>query len=153
MKWLTLIVLALLLAGCSSLNQQVVNVGKIDLANAVATRAIAKDGMATWRLNSGFIRQALGPTGFGQLPTALTDSMKQLDDLTLKYWTDYLAFKKIVGNEKVEFRAYLDTIDIDDFDLGGSLGTKVRMLLGIVQTALQSLAPQALQYAPVWLGL
>jgi hypothetical protein len=111
-----------LLASCASLQTGAIQAGQLDLKNAEATRALAKNLLSTWKLNSGFIRGALGPK-LGELPQQAVAAMDELDKLA----------------EKTE---------PNDFDLGWSLGGRIRMLGAIVQAALKLYAPDVLQYLP-----
>jgi hypothetical protein len=95
---------------------------KLDAANAEVSRQVATDLLKTWRLNSGFVRGALGPK-FTELPAQVVVAMDELDKMALKTtW--------------------------DDFDLGYSLGLRVRLLAATVTQALRLYAPDVLTYLP-----
>jgi hypothetical protein len=91
--------------------------------NYEASVQIAKDLLKTWRLNSGFIRGSLGDK-LNQFPA---EAIKAMNDL------DRLAAKK----------------EIDDFDLGYSLGARVRLMGAIIQNTLKQYAPEVLKYIPM----
>ena len=121
------IVIALGMSGCAYIQSAAKDAGQIDLKNAEATRQLARDMLSTWKLNSGAIRGALGPK-LGELPAQAVEAMKELDALA----------------EKTE---------LTDYDLGYSLGARVRMLSSIVQETFKLFAPEILKYIPSVLAL
>ncbi len=124
-KWLIvfMIIPILWLTGCAGTDKfTVASIGKIDMQNAIETRKLAKDLLSTWRLNSGFIKGAMGPK-LQELPASVVMAMDELDKLALK--------------EKP-----------DDYDLGYSLGLRVRMLGALVMESLKIYAPEILSAIP-----
>ncbi len=118
---------AVFLGGCSSMQSGMAKAGQIDLKNATATRQLAKDLLSTWKLNSGFIRGALGPK-ISELPNQAVEAMKELDALAEK-------------------------TDANDYDLGYSLGVRVRMLGSVVMEAFKLYSPEVLKFVPSVLAL
>ncbi len=129
-----------LLAGCSSINPAIT---KFDIANYEANKQLAKDQLKTWSFNSGFI-MGLGLTNKVAFPIASAGDLRavinspavvmaivDLDEVCKKlgYWKD------------------------EDFDLGFSLGAKVR---GGSQAAIEFIKdffPDLMKYAPGVFGI
>jgi len=109
-------------SGCSYIRKGMVGLGQWDVKNAEATKKMAKDFLSTWPLNSGFIRASLGE-GIDKLPHQAVKAMDELDGLSKKTdWTD--------------------------FELGASLGLRVRMLGSLVVATLQQYFPNVLKDIP-----
>jgi len=120
MKKIFILILALCLLGCTSLQKSVIKVSEVDLKNAEASRTAGKNLLSTWKLNSGFIRGTLGDR-LNQFPHEAVKAMDELDKLS----------------EKTE---------LNDFDLGYSLGARVRLLGEMVVQALKHYFPKVLEY-------
>ena len=120
---LSVLILCLFLVSCAGIQA----ISNEDLKNAESSRIIAKNLLSTWKLNSGFIRGALG-SNISQLPAQAVDAMNELDKLAEK-------------------------INLNDFDLGYSLGLRIRALSSIVQEAFRMYAPEILKYLPSLLKL
>ena len=135
-----MILMMVILAACSSINPQI---SKFDLANYEANKQLAKDQLTTWSFNSGFIT-GLGltskiafPIKNGEELRAVINSpmallaLNDIDEICkkLKYWKD------------------------EDFDLGFSLGAKVRAGSQIAIQFVKDFFPQLMQYAPLLFGI
>jgi uncharacterized protein YceK len=120
MKKIFILVLVLVLVGCTSLQKSAIKVSEIDLKNAEASREVAKNLLSTWKLNSGFIRGSLGDA-INQFPHEAVKAMDELDKLS----------------EKTEW---------NDFDLGYSLGARVRLAGEIIVQAIKHYFPKLLEY-------
>ncbi len=120
MKWILILFLVVFMVSCTSLQKSAIKVSEIDLKNAEATRISAKNLLSTWKLNSGFIRGSLGDA-INQFPH---EAVKAMDDL------DKLA----------------DKTDINDFDLGYSLGARIRLAGEIIVQAIKHYFPKLLEY-------
>ena len=120
MKKYLILFLVLVLMGCTSLQKSAIKVSEIDLKNAEVSREMAKNFLSTWKLNSGFIRGTLGDR-LNQFPHEAVKAMDELDKLA----------------EKTE---------LTDFDLGYSLGARVRLLGEMVVQAIQHYFPKLLEY-------
>jgi len=120
MKKLIIILMLGFLLGCTALQKSALNLSKIEIKNAEVSRQVAKDFLSTWKLNSGFIRGSLGDK-INQFPHEAVKAMDELDALA----------------EKTEW---------NDFDLGYSLGARVRLLGVIVFEAVKHYFPKALEY-------
>lgn len=123
MKKYFIIILIPLFLGCSAIGKSLVSLSETDLANAGTTRTVAKNLLSTWKLNSGFIRGSLGDR-INQFPIGVVKAMDELDALS----------------EKTEW---------SDFDLGYSLGVRIRLLGELVIQALKLYAPEILKYLPL----
>jgi len=113
--------------GCSVIRKEIVGMGQWDIKNAESSRQLAKDFLSTWPLNSGFIRASLGEN-IGKLPHQAVKAMDELDALAAK--TEW-----------------------NDFELGSSLGLRVRMLSSLVVSILQQYFPEILKDVPSLLML
>ena len=121
-KYLVFILIPFLFS-CASIRTGLVGLSQEDLKNAEATRVISKNLLLTWGLNSGFLRGALGDR-LNQLPAEAVKAMDELDALAKK-------------------------IEWSDFELGYSLGLRVRLLGEIVTNALRLYAPEILKFLPL----
>jgi hypothetical protein len=123
MKIFIISFLALALIGCGAIRESLITISEEDLKNAETTRVVATNLLKTWQINSGFIRGSLGDR-LNQLPVQLVSAMDELDALSLKTeWTD--------------------------FELGYSVGIRVRLLSEIVFSTLKLYAPEVLKYIPL----
>lgn len=118
---------AMSLPSCSTMQSGMGKLGEMDLANADASRKLAQDLLKSWKLNSGFIRGALGDK-IHEFPWSAITGMEELDALAEK-------------------------TDLTDYDLGYSLGVRVRMLNQVVMEAIKIYAPDILTYLPSLLAL
>lgn len=100
-----------------------------DWKNAEATKELARTCLKSWRLNSGFIRGMLG-SRFNSLPAEVVDAFDYLDEL---------------AKQPID--------DIDDFELGYSLGVRVLMAWQVVLKTLEQYAPEVLPLLPALLGI
>ncbi len=120
MKKIFILILVFVLMGCTSLQKSAIKISEVDLKNAEASRIAGKNLLSTWKLNSGFIRGTLGDR-LNQFPHEAVKAMDELDKLA----------------EKTE---------LTDFDLGYSLGARVRLLGEMVVQAIQHYFPKLLEY-------
>ena len=119
-----------LLASCSLYRESLVEMSREDVKNAEAVREAAINFLSTWNLNSGFIRGALGPR-LDEFPAQFIVAMDELDDLA-----DYNGEFMLINPK------------LTDYNLGYSLGLRVRTLEVLVQNALKIYAPDILKYLP-----
>lgn len=120
MKKFFYLILTCLLISCTSLQKSAIKVSEIDLKNAETSREVAKNLLSTWKLNSGFIRGSLGDA-INQFPHEAVKAMDELDKLS----------------EKTEW---------NDFDLGYSLGARVRLAGELIVQAIKHYFPKLLEY-------
>lgn len=114
-----------LLIGCGSIRQWAVDLSKEDMANAETSREIARNFLANWPLNSGFIRTGLGAR-ISEFPKQFHEALDELDALAKK-----------------------PEAELTDTDLGDSLGYLIIRIPGaIVQEALNLYAPDILKLLP-----
>jgi hypothetical protein len=115
---------AFFMAGCAGTRGDIVKITEEDKLNAETSRTAAENLLSTWSINSGFIRGSLGPDRMNALPMGVVKAMDELDILAAKTtWTD--------------------------FELGYSLGLRVRLLSEIVAQALKLYAPEVMKYIPL----
>lgn len=113
----------LMFIGCAGMRGDIVKITEEDKLNAETFRTAAKNLVSTWAINSGFIKGSLGDR-INQLPVGVVNAMDELDVLAAKTnWTD--------------------------FELGYSLGLRIRLLSEIVAQALKLYAPEVLKYIPM----
>lgn len=123
-KILLMLALAAILSfGCASMGKGIIDIANEDAANAEISKEVANKFLKTWSINSGFVRGSLGDR-INQLPVGVVKAMDELDALAAKTsWTD--------------------------FELGYSLGLRIRLLSEIVAQALKLYAPEVLKYIPM----
>lgn len=96
-----------------------------DVANAEAMKEMARNHLAAWPVNSGFIKAALGAK-IKEIPASAAEAMKELDGLAAKQeWTDE--------------------------ELGRTLGLRVHLLITTVRESLELFAPEVLSRLPALL--
>jgi len=126
-KKLTILIVAVLsvtLAGCQIGRQIAIDVSVEEVQNAEMCREVAKNYLKIWPIQSGFIRGALG-SRIDELPVQAIEAMDELDDLVA------------------------ETQDYSDYELGYSLGLRVRLLSEIVLQALKQYAPDVIDLLPI----
>jgi hypothetical protein len=117
-------VVIFLAVGCGATRKDLIKIANEDVTNAETSKEVAGKFLKTWSINSGFVRGALGPDRMNALPVGVVNAMDELDVLAAKTnWTD--------------------------FELGYSLGLRVRLLSEIVAQALKLYAPEVLKYIPM----
>jgi hypothetical protein len=110
--------------GCAGMRGDIVKITEEDKLNAEISRTAGRNLLSTWSVNSGFVRGSLGLERMSALPVGVVKAMDELDVLAAKTtWTD--------------------------FELGYSLGLRVRLLSEIVAQALKLYAPEVLKYIPM----
>ena len=113
------------LTSCGAIRKDLINLSESDIKNAETTRIVAQNMLKTWQINSGFILGVLGDR-INELPASVFNAFKDLNDLSLRYQNGTLS----------------------DFELGYSVGIRIRILSAIVQQAIKQYAPEILQYLP-----
>jgi len=115
---------AFFMVGCAGTRGDIVKITEEDKLNAETSRTAGRNLLSTWSVNSGFVRGSLGLERISALPVGVVKAMDELDVLAAKTtWTD--------------------------FELGYSLGLRVRLLSEIVAQALKLYAPEVLKYIPM----
>lgn len=130
--WLILVITAAILlmitlSGCAMVRESAIKVSESEVKNAIAVREVAANYLSIWSIQSGFIKGAIGPR-MDELPAQVVDAMKELDQLAEQYLSD--------------------PEGMADYELGQSLGLRVRMLSSIVAEALSFYMPEAMDFAP-----
>ena len=122
--WLFLVLTCL--SGCETVRQTAIDISVEEVKNTAAAREVALNYLSIWSLQSGFIKGALGPR-MDELPQYAIDAINELDQLAEKC---------------------ADPNNCSDYDLGLSLGLRVRLLTSIVAEALKFYAPDILELVP-----
>ena len=121
MRKTLILIVCLLLIGCSGLRKFSVDVSEEEYKNYQAAQQVARNYHAIWLMQSGFIRSALGPR-LKMLPAAAIDAMDELDALCEKPFDE-----------------------MTDKEQGESLGKRVLILNEIALKAVQLYAPDVWQ--------
>ena len=120
----SVVLLSMFVFGCAGIRKDLIQITQEDKLNAETSKTCAQNLLVTWPINSGFVRGSLGPDRMNALPVGVVKAMDELDVLAAKTnWTD--------------------------FELGYSLGLRVRLLSEIVAQALKLYAPEVLKYIPM----
>ena len=126
MKVVLIILMCFMITACAGIRKFTVEMSEEDMKNTETSRIVAKNLLSTWPINSGFIRAALGPAGLSKLPADAVLAMDELDKLASQTsWTD--------------------------FELGESLGLRVRLLTDIIRATIDQYAPELISYLPTML--
>jgi hypothetical protein len=139
-RWLILAAISFCLVSCASINPQI---SKWDLANYEANKQLAKDGMKTWSLNSGFI-VGLGLTDPIKFPITSAGQIRAILN------SPEIALALTDLDEVVKKQGKWSP---DDYDLGFFLGTKVRAGSQAAIQFVKDFMPQLMQYAPMLFAL
>ena len=123
MKKIFILFLLPLFLGCTAMQKSIISLSKTDIKNAETSRVLAKNLLSTWKINSGFIRGSLGDR-INKMPAEIVKAMDELDKIS----------------EKTEW---------NDFELGYSLGVRVRLLGELIINCLKIYAPDVLKYIPL----
>lgn len=128
MKYVALVLMTILLSGCS-IGRDIRKIGCEEMTlNAQSIRELAVCILENWLTHSGLIRGALG-VKIDELPVEVVKSMDDLDEQALKYIEDPSVFT--------------------DKELGGVVGKKLRLCWAVVAKALETYAPDVLQYITI----
>ena len=115
-----LCLLAISLAGCSTMRQVAIDTSVENMKNAETIREVSKNCLSTWSVQSGFIKGVLG-SRINELPKETIEAMDELDRLA-------------------------GLSEQSDYELGLFLGMKVRLLNSVVQAAIEKYAPEIVEY-------
>lgn len=120
----TLILITLLLvAGCATTRQGVLDISTEKVKNAEAMREVAENCRSIGLMQLGFIEAALG------------NRVKELPQ------EDLAAIKR--------FRILAEKPELSDYELGFFLGLKVRLMSSVVQEILEKYAPDVIDLFPL----
>lgn len=128
MRKLLLVAVMVLIAGCALTRQTAIDISSEEVENMDAVRVVARNYLSIWPMQSGAIRAALG-SRIDALPAQAVEAMDELDDLA----------------------AVDDPNSYTDYQLGASLGLRVRILCDLVVEALKMYAPDVLEVVPLLL--
>ena len=129
LKTILLATLLLALTGCSTLRKDAVSISESEVKNLHATQEIARNYLKIWPMQSGFIH-GLMEHRQGEFPEHIVDAINELDNLSAKLLTG-------------------DPNEILDYDLGLSLGLRVRMLGAVVEEVVKAYSPDLLDLVPL----
>jgi len=103
------------------------DISEEEIKNAETARQLAVNYLGIWPIQSGLIRGALG-SRMEELPAQAVSAMDELDELAIS-----------------------DPNDYTDYELGMSLGLRVRLLGAVVQQALEVYCPGIIDVIPILL--
>ena len=134
MKQLTSILICFALSGCiwplaKPAREALVGISREEVLNNDAVRESALNWLQIWPMQSGFIKGALGPR-VDEMPMQVIEAIDELDLLS-------------------EHLSTVDPNEIEDYDLGLSLGLRVRLLGAVVEEALKMYAPDVIDLIPL----
>ncbi|KKK89333.1 hypothetical protein LCGC14_2734150 [marine sediment metagenome] len=128
MKTIVSIMTCMVLFGCQVVRKTATDISGEEVKNLETVQQVAKDYLTIWPMQAGFIQGALGPR-IEEFPTQAVDAMTELTILAKRYNSD--------------------PNSIEDYDLGLSLGLRIRLLGVVVQEALEMYAPDLLDLLPL----
>lgn len=123
MKYLIVVTLLLLVAGCSPARQAVINISDENIKNAETIKEVAEKCRSVWLTQSGFIDGAFG-NRINELPKEAIEAKDKLDQLA-------------------------EQTELTDYELGLFLGLKVRLLGSVAQVAIEKYAPGMVDLLPL----
>ena len=136
MNKLTTILLIILLTtmvilaeGCAVAREGAIKVSASEVKNNVAAKEVALNYLEIWPMQSGFIH-GLMEHRQGEFPEHVVDAINKLDDLSSKLNTN-------------------DPNLILDYDLGLSLGLRVRLIGAVAEEVVRAYAPDLLALVPL----
>lgn len=124
-----LTVIVILAEGCAIGRAGVVDCSKEEVKNLYAAREVAHNYLKIWQMQSGFIH-GLMEHRQGEFPEHVVDAINELDDLSAKL---------LAG----------DPNEIIDYDLGLSLGLRVRLIGAVVEESVKAYSPDLLDVIPL----
>lgn len=116
----TIMIFAIAISGCATIR----DISETEIENLVITREIAKNYIEIWPMQSGFIRGAMGDR-LNEMPAQAIAALDELDILC---------------------EQHPDPNEIDDCNLGRSLGLRFRICSAALKEAISQFAPEILRY-------
>ena len=129
MKNLISIMICIVLCGCSIGRDVAKDISGEEVKNNVATRKVAIDYLKIWPMQSGFLH-GLMQHREDEFPEHVVEAINELDKLSQQLLAQ-------------------DPNELGDYDLGMSLGLRVRMLGSIVEEVFKAYAPDVLNVVPL----
>ncbi len=123
MRYLVIAIITLCMVGCAGLRKDLIQISKEDMKNAETTRIVAKNMLLSWKLNSGYLRGVMGDRIL-ELPSSALKAIQELDILAEKQ-------------------------NLSDYELGYSVGLRVKLLGHLVENAIKEVAPDLIRYLPI----
>ena len=131
MRTIVIIIVAILslilLNGCTAMRQATIDISIEEVKNATVAREVASNYLSIWPIQSGFIKGALG-SRMDEMPQQAINAIEELDQLAAQC---------------------IDPNNCLDYDLGLSLGLRVRILTSVVGEALKIYAPDIIDLVPM----
>lgn len=124
LQLIIVVMLSVTLMGCQFARQSAIDISAEEVKNLETCREIAVNYLEIWPMQSGFIRGALG-SRIDELPIQAVEAMDELDLLAA------------------------EAQDQSDYQLGLSLGLRVRLLSAIVMQVLEQYAPDIIDLLPI----
>ena len=128
MKIAALLFLLVLLGGCGFTNKSVIDLSNESLRETETARAVGKNIISNWKLDSALVRGMLG-VNIKMLPQDVVDAMDDLDIIAQK------------------------TTPLEDGDYGMAIGLTLRIWTSIAIQVVKQYAPAILQYIPAIIGI
>ena len=124
-----LTVAVVLTQGCGIFRESAIGISASEVKNNNATRKVAINYLQIWPMQSGFLH-GLMQHREDEFPEHIVDAINELDDLAAKLATE-------------------DPNSMFDYDLGLSLGLRVRMLGAVVEEVFKAYSPDILNIVPL----
>lgn len=124
-----LTLLVIIAGGCGPARKTLVGLSKEEILNNEAVRESAINWLQVWPMQSGFIHGLMAHRQ-GEFPEHVVDAINELDDLALSM-------------------SGIDPNDMLDYDLGLSLGLRVRLLGAVVEETVKAYSPDMLDLIPL----
>lgn len=118
-----IILMLLLIAGCSPMRQGAIDTSTENIQNAETMREMARNCRSAWLVQSGFFDALIGNRK-KELPAEVIEAKDKLDQLA----------------EKTE---------LSDYELGLFLGLTIRLKSSVVQVILEKYAPNVIEFLPL----
>lgn len=123
-KWLISIVMLLFLSSCSFFRKAGEDYCVESKLNTEAIQSTSRCILKAWPTRYGVIMATLGPR-VEELPKQAIDAMEELNTF-----------------------AMTDPNELTDYQLGTTLGLRIRLLITTIEEILKEYAPEALRYLP-----
>ncbi len=124
----TLLTVVLLTVGCAPIRKNAIKLSETEVKNLAATQIVARNYLTIWPMQSGFLHGLMAHRQ-DEMPEHIVDAISQLDDLSEMMLAD--------PNNML------------DYDLGLTLGLRVRMIGAIVEEVVDIYAPDMLSVVPL----
>lgn len=124
-----LTILVILSTGCQSMRNTAIGISESEVKNLYATQIVARNYLKIWPMQSGFIHGLMAHRQ-GEFPEHVVEAINELDQLAADL-------------------AATDPNEINDYDLGISLGYRVRLIGAVVEETVRAYSPDLLDVIPI----